>query len=96
MGIITEFKEGLRKGISQFTNEVKRDFLMKVNYEVKRIESKFIRTGIFLTCLMMGLLFISVAVCYFFIEYLELSRSISFLIVGVIILFIGVISKFIR
>ncbi len=96
MGMMEYLKEGFRKGFDQITSSVNREVRQRVNAEIKKVESKFTRTTLSLTILLLGLLFLAVSVCYLFIEYIGLSRTLSFLIVGALLLLISLLIKVIK
>lgn len=89
-------KEGLQKGVGRFTNEIAEDVKRKVSAEVRRVKGVFIRASLTVVLFAIGIIFITFALSYFFIDYIQLSRTISFLIVGVIALLVGVIVKLIK
>ncbi|MDO8508306.1 MAG: hypothetical protein Q7S27_01325 [Nanoarchaeota archaeon] len=93
MGILESIKEGLIKGVGEFTNEVKRDVRRKVDVEVKRVEKRLVRSTISIGLLLIGILFIAISFVYFFVEYLELTRTLAFFIVGAVGLILGIIIK---
>lgn len=93
MGILDAIKESLMQGIKDFIKNIEREFsqqLMKRIYTVKKQIMKEL-IAIFIILISLGLLAISSI--FFLIEYIHLNKTLSFLIIGIIVLFIGILIK---
>lgn len=93
MGILDTIKESLMMGIKDFIKnieyEITRLMQLKFNYFKKQLFKEMTALILILT----GLIFLSIALTFLFIEYFQLSKTISFTIIGIIILIIGILFK---
>lgn len=96
MGFLDYLRNQIRNGASELVKDVRQEISHKINLEISKIQQRIMRELSSLAILLIGIIFLSIAVVYFFIEYLLLTKTISFLIVGVILLFIGIIIRLIK
>lgn len=94
MGFFDAIKEsilfGIRDLIGSLEKEITESFIKKLYHIKRQIMRELI--AIFIIILSIGLL--SVSAVYFFTEYLHLTKTVSFLIIGIILLIIGILIKF--
>ena len=100
MGIWDYIKESVSIGISEFTRvlekELGKTIEIKINHLINNIKRQFMKEllSIFTIIISIGLL--SISAVYFLIEYLSFTKTLSFLIIGIIVLLIGIIIKLIK
>ena len=71
--------------------------MMETFYKVLRsIERRIIRSAVSLLLIMIGLVFFSIAMVLFLVEYLGVSYAFSFFFIAAIFLLVGIIVKIIR
>lgn len=96
MGIIDTIKESIqiqiRDFIANLEKEVSRPFIIRFD----RIKRKVMREVLGLFVMIIGILMLSFALVYFFIEYMQLTRTLSFLIIGAALLIIGLILRLMK
>jgi hypothetical protein len=91
MGIIDWVKETAKETINGVTEGVGREITMRVRQEVARIKKEIIRKLVAVELMMISGLLLLFALIFFMIDYLQISRSLTLLIVGVIMLITGLI-----
>lgn len=67
-----------------------------VRVAARRASSYIIRQLVAVMILSTSVLFLLLAFLFFLIEYLAFTKTMAFLVVGVVLLFIGIIAKTIR
>jgi VIT1/CCC1 family predicted Fe2+/Mn2+ transporter len=82
-------KSGLRRTLANVRDDVERAISKSLRRTTRRIVMEL--TGMLL--ILISVLFLAAAVTFFFIEYLVFTKTVSFLIVGIIILLAGLIIK---
>lgn len=85
----------IMKGVRNLTHDMQTQITRRVAYEVRRIQRRIITTGISLFLLALACVFIAAGTVYLGVEYLALTKTLAFLIVGVLLLVIGVVIKLI-
>jgi hypothetical protein len=93
MGILDYFKETLELGIKGFIKEIEKEFSRTILRKIYYIKKQLIREliAVFIILISIGLL--SIAAIFFLIEYAHLTKTLSFLIIGIILLIIGILMK---
>lgn len=93
MGILDALKEGLIVGMKEFLGGIEREFSKMLIKRIYRIKKQIMKelAAIFIIIISIGLLAISAI--FFLIEYIHLNKTLSFLIIGIIVLVIGILIK---
>lgn len=93
MGLLDVLKENLLLGLRDFIGNLEREFSMPFIKRLYKIKQQIMKElmALFIIIIAIGLL--SLSAVYFFIEYLHLTKTISFLIIGIIFLVIGILIK---
>lgn len=68
----------------------------EIAYRTAKYKRKLIKDISSMAIIFLSIIFLAVAFTYLFIEYLSLSVTLSFLITGILLLFIGLIIKVMR
>ncbi|MDP3882287.1 MAG: hypothetical protein Q8Q31_05410 [Nanoarchaeota archaeon] len=87
--IKSRIKEGLLNAVQGFKDEISDE----VSWRLRMYKRKIIKDMVSIFLLLTALLFLSIAVIFFLIEYAGLSRTISFAIFGILILLVAIILK---
>jgi hypothetical protein len=96
MGIIDYVKEALLAGFKELVKDIERDISRQISFRLDVIRRRIMREIMGVFFILLAIAFLGIALIFFFIEYLGLGKTISFLIVGMIVLFIGLIIKIIK
>ncbi len=95
MGLIKEFIfSRIEKSLKSAVKDVEKDFMREISIRANHFKRRFIKELICLTILLISLIFLAFAILFLLIEYLDLSKTISFAIMGIVLLIIGLIDKF--
>ena len=100
MGIWDYLKESITMGFREIATSMDKEFGRVLSYRIEKILSQIKRQlfkellSVFMIIISIGLL--SVSAVYFMIEYLSLNKTLSFLIIGIIIMIIGILIKLIK
>jgi hypothetical protein len=79
--------------ISDLVYQARRNIEAEVEYRISVYKKIIIRNIMGYFMIAVSLFFICIALIYFMIEYLEWSRTISFAVVGIILLIAGIITR---
>ncbi len=93
MGILETIRESIFSVIKDFMKNIEAELSKTLMKSLNRVKKQIMKEliAIFMIIISMGLLAISSV--FFFIEYLHLNKTLSFLILGIIILIIGILIK---
>lgn len=91
---LTDYIQGIiGSGIKKVLSRVGEDMERTVYLSTKRVVDKVVTQIIGTLIILVSMIFFAVAATYFLIEYLHLTKTISFLIISTFILLIGLILK---
>ncbi len=76
--------------------EVEREFARTILHRIEMYRRKVIRSIISAFIILISIIFLSISAIYFLIEYIHLTRTISFFIIGIILLIAGIVIKISR
>ena len=94
MGLMDYFKELLGVNMSRVVHDVEDEVKYFIHSSLRKT-SRYVVKAVFSALLIfLSILFISGAALFFLVDYTTLGRAASALIVGIIILFIALIAKF--
>jgi hypothetical protein len=93
MGILDYLKESLSAGISDFMKEIEREFSRTILKRVYLIKKQIMKELIAIFIILISLGLLAISAIFFLIEYIHLNKTISFLIIGIIVLIIGIFVK---
>ena len=93
MALLDLIKEKVKRTTVELLDEIKKEAAHKIRMEIAGIKRQMFREFTSLTILLASIIFLSIAAVYLFIEYFMLSKTLAFLIVGIILLLIGIIIR---
>jgi hypothetical protein len=96
MSVINYVKDVLREGLRDLVRDVGDDVNAVISRRLNQIKREIIKDIFGLLIIIIGIGLLSIGSIFFLIESMGLSRTLSFLIIGIIVLFIGIIIKLIR
>lgn len=91
--VLSNFSQILVASVVPPITEGTEIILDNVEKRINKIKTKVLKSVISLLIIALGSLFLILSLFFFLVEQLELSKSLSFLVIGVIILIIGFILK---
>jgi len=96
MGIFDYLKESLAAGISEFFKEIEREFSRTIVKRIYQLKRQIMKELIAIFIILISIALLSVSAIFFLIEYIHLNKTLSFLIIGIIVLIIGILIKLIK
>lgn len=93
MGILNTLKESLALGISDFMKSIEKEFSRQLLKRIYKIKRQIMKELLAIFIILISLALLSASSVFFLIEYLHLTKTLSFLIIGIIILIIGLLIK---
>lgn len=96
MGLLDYIRDWISDTSRVFAKDIERQIFGRIMFRVKEFKRKLIKDIAAVLIIVISLAFLSVAAIYFMIEYLHFTKTISFAIVGIVLLIIGIIIKLIR
>lgn len=93
MGILDIIAESAGKFIKNSVFNQGQEMIYRARLEMWRFQKRLIKGIISTVILLMALIVLALALVFCMIDYLNLGRTLAFLIVGVILLGIGIILK---
>ena len=96
MGILNFLAEQIMGSIKHMADEAKNEVYYRMRLELFKIKRQIALEFASLVIILTATVFLLIALAYFFVEYLFLTKTISFLIIGIIALFIGIIIRLIK
>ena len=98
--VFLNFLEKIAKNVMYTVMEGIENNEDKIIYKIKKsiieLQRRFILNIFGSLVILVSLIFIAIAFVFFLIEYLLLAKTIAFGIIGVILLFVGIIIKLMR
>ena len=86
MSIIDYIKDILREGFRDLIRDVGEDINDVVSRRLNRLKKQMVREAIGWSFILMAIGFLAIALIFFLVEYLGFNKTLSFLIIGVILL----------
>lgn len=93
--MIRLLREALVKSLRHLTQDVQADIARRVSYEVRRTQRRIVKSLISFFMMALAIIFLTVGAVYLGVEYFAFSKTIAFLIVGIVLLIIGIVIKLI-
>ena len=93
MGLIDYFRDLVRISLSRNLRSIENEVMYQINIATQKIVHRIVREMVSVFLLLFAVAFLAFAFVFLFIEYFALTKTISFLIVGVIILFFALIIR---
>jgi hypothetical protein len=96
MGILDFIKESFSAGITEFMREIERQFSDIVLRRVYQIKKQIMRELLAIFIIMISIGLLAISAIFFLKEYIHLNNTLSFLIIGILVLIIGILIKIIK
>ncbi len=96
MGFTDYLGDLLKVGLGKVLRNARDDVFESFNLAIKRTIRKIIKDITGMLLIVAAVIFFAFSLIFFFIEYTGLSKTLSFLIVSIIVLLVGIIIKFKR
>ena len=86
-------KDILRQGLRDLIRDIGDDINEVVSRRLNRLKKQMIREFVGMSFILMSMGFLAIALIFFLVESLGFDKTLSFLIIGVILLIIGILIK---
>lgn len=96
MGILDSIKEAFYESIRTFSRNMEKEFSRAFLQRIYEIKKQIIKDLLAVFIILIAIALLSASAVFFLIEYLHLTKTISLLIIGIIVLFIGIVVKLIN
>ncbi len=100
MGIIDNIRESIEQGLSRVFRDsvrsIEKEILRNILIKVNRIKRQMIKELIAIFIILISIALLAASATFFLIEYMHLNKTLSFLIIGIIVLIIGILIKLIN
>ncbi|MEK6819076.1 MAG: hypothetical protein AABY10_04045 [Nanoarchaeota archaeon] len=96
MSLADYIKDIFSLSLGKVSRDIQESITKTVTSQIHIIQKNVIKQFIGLAVIILALIFLAISVVFLFIEYLNLSKTISFLIVGIILLFAGLIVRLLK
>jgi len=96
MALLDFIRKKVKKGTAEILEEIRKEVSHKINLEIAYMQRRIVRELISITVLLASIIFLVISAAYFLIEYFMLSKTLAFLIVGIILLLVGIILRIIK
>ncbi|MEM0465517.1 MAG: hypothetical protein QXW97_02340 [Candidatus Pacearchaeota archaeon] len=96
MKIIEYLKNIANLGISNFLRSIEKEITIRIIKKIRHFERYFIKSLIAVSVILTGIIFVSISATFLLIEYLKFTKTLSFAIIGFILILIGIIVKLIK
>jgi len=93
MGIFDYFKDSISVGISEFFKEIEKEFSRTVLRRIYHLKRQIMKELIAIFIILIAIALLAISAVFFFIEYMHFTKTLSFLIIGIIVLIIGILIK---
>lgn len=96
MGLIDYFRDLIGINISRTLENIENEAVHRLNVMTGRVVNRVIREIVSIFLILFAVALLSIACVFLFIEYFALTKTVSFLIVGIIVLFFALIIKMMK
>lgn len=93
MSIISYLEKKLSNRFIEFIEKLEDDATKAIMYRINYVKKIILREIMTTIILIAAIIFLSISAIFFFIEFLGLNKTLSFLSIGVVFLLIGIIIK---
>ncbi|MBR9704809.1 hypothetical protein GOV12_05330 [Candidatus Pacearchaeota archaeon] len=93
MEFIESLKDVAKKGFLGMFKGIEKEITRTVLKRMKRFEKYFIKQFTSITLILIAIVFLGISLAFLLIEFFEISKSIAFAAIGIIILLVGIILK---
>jgi hypothetical protein len=96
MGLFDYLRDLIGMSFSNTLKNIEDEAMYRINAVTQKVVHRIVREMISVLLILLAVTFLALASVFLFIEYLALTKTISFLIVGAVILFFALILKMIK
>ncbi|MDD5193602.1 MAG: hypothetical protein PHF67_03375 [Candidatus Nanoarchaeia archaeon] len=96
MSMIDYIQDILKKSFGALIRDIGDDINYAVSRRLSHLKKQIIREFVGLSFILMAIGLLAIAFIFFLVEYLKFDKTLSFLIIGIIILIIGIVIKLIK
>ena len=93
MAFIDYFKDFANNRLKKTLRHFEEDLFEMIELGARRASRYVMRELLGIVFIASAVIFLCIAATFFFIEYLTVSRTVAFLIMGIVLLLVGVIVK---
>lgn len=96
MGLIDYFRDLARISLSRGLKNIEDEVTYRINIATQKVANRIVKKMVSVLLLLLAVAFLAFAFVFLFIEYFALTKTISFLIGGVVILFFALIIRMMK
>jgi hypothetical protein len=96
MGLFDYLRDLIGMSFSNTLKNIEDEAMYRINAVTQKVVHRIVREMISVLLILLAVTFLALASVFLFIEYFALTKTISFLIVGAVILFFALILKMIK
>lgn len=93
MEILDYIKEFAKTGVLNFFKGIEKEITKMVLKRLKRFERYLMRQFVSISLILIAIVFLGISLCFLLIEYFNVSKTIAFAAIGIVILLTGIILK---
>ena len=96
MSLSDYIKEIFGFSLKKISEDIQENITKTIDFQLRIIQRNITKHIISISIMILSLMFLAISVVFLFIEYFNLTKTISFLIVGIILLFAGLIVRLLK
>ena len=96
MSLSDYIKEIFGFSLKKISEDIQENITKTIDFHLRIIQRNITKHIISISIMILSLMFLAISVVFLFIEYFNLTKTISFLIVGIILLFAGLIVRLLK
>jgi len=93
MGILSNIQDAFFEGARSFSRRLERDISRILLEKINQCKRQMAREMFAAFIMLLAIALLSASSVFFLIEYIHLTKTLAFLIIGVIVLLIGILVK---
>jgi len=96
MGLLDYVKDLVGMNFSRTLRSIENEVMHRIDVATQRVVNRVVREMVSVFLILFAVAFLALACVFLLIEYFALTKTISFLIVGVIILFFALVIRMMK
>lgn len=93
MSIFDYIQESFYSGIRDIIQKTEKELSRSLQRKIHEIKKKIMKELVAIFIIIISVALLAISGIFFLIEYINLNKTLSFLITGIMVLFIGIILK---
>ena len=93
MRILDYFKESIKLSFREFVKDLEKELMHSFSKKIYYFKKQIIKELMGIMILLISITFLGISIVFLLIEYLNLTKTLAFGIIGIILLIIGIIIK---